>query len=421
MQAAAHVQAAIELLAMMAHNRTPADRLVSSYFRQRRYIGSKDKLAITTHFYTVIRQKLALEYLLIKAELEVTPAHLLAAKLQISGQDIARVFTGQKHQPERLKSLSSFAELKYDWLQYAPWHVRLNLPLWLEPKLQDSLGEYFEAEMLSTQQRAPLHLRVNTLKANRDEVLAAFTADQIECEAGALSPWAIKINQRLALNNRAEFKHGLVEVQDEGSQILAMLASAKPGETTVDFCAGAGGKALAMAATMENKGSLYACDVHDKRLRNLAARAKRSGVHNIRSVVLSSEQDKWVKKHSKRADLVLVDAPCSGTGTWRRNPDLRWNLEQEDLENLVELQGSILHNASRLVRPGGRLLYATCSLLKEENENQALRFLDSNPEFSELPMQLPEKVVSSSKAQLRLMTSKHETDGFYAAGFVRNS
>jgi 16S rRNA (cytosine967-C5)-methyltransferase len=204
--------------------------------------------------------------------------------------------------------------------------------------------------------------------------------------------------------------------------VLACLAGAKPGERVVDFCAGAGGKSLAMAQMMDNKGVIYACDVHDKRLDNLGKRARRAGVHNIRSKVLSSERDKWVKQHSGYADLVLVDAPCSGTGTWRRNPDSRWNLSVDDLDELQTLQASILDSASRLVKPGGRLIYATCSFLQRENEDQVAKFLEHHPEFSsiQLTLQNGEDVLIESPT-VRLLSSVHETDGFFAAGFTRNT
>ena len=237
----------------------------------------------------------------------------------------------------------------------------------------------------------------------------------------------MRFERRVALFGLPAFKQGWFEIQDEGSQLLALLSGVRAGQKVVDFCAGAGGKTLAMAAMMENKGTIYACDVHSKRLEQLAKRSKRAGVHNVRSHLLSSENDKWVKKHAHYADTVLLDAPCTGTGTWRRSPDSRWNLRQENLDDLVELQQSILQSAKRLVKPGGRLLYATCSLLEEENEAQVRQFLDLNPDFSPENFEVPAAMAAYPERfkngghEIRTFPSLTGTDGFYVASMRRDA
>jgi 16S rRNA (cytosine967-C5)-methyltransferase len=204
------------------------------------------------------------------------------------------------------------------------------------------------------------------------------------------------------------FRKGLFEVQDEGSQLVAQMVEAKPGESIVDFCAGAGGKTLAIAAAMENKGRLMALDISEGRLFRSGERLRRAGVHNVTPRALAGPSDKWVKRNKGRFDAVLVDAPCTGTGTWRRNPDARWNLEPIDLEELVVLQAQILKSAARLVKPGGRMVYATCSLLPEENQRQIAKFLGDMPEFT-------------LDKELQLTPAGHGTDGFYAARLLKSA
>jgi 16S rRNA (cytosine967-C5)-methyltransferase len=222
------------------------------------------------------------------------------------------------------------------------------------------------------------------------------------------------------LTAQTAFREGLVEVQDEGSQLLALLTDARPGQAVVDFCAGAGGKTLALAAAMENKGRLVACDVNQRRAERAMLRLRRAGVHNVTRRLLEGESDKWVKRHGGTFDRVLVDAPCSGSGTWRRNPDAKWRLTPAGLDELVSLQGRILDSAARLVRPGGRLVYATCSVLADEDEARVEAFLASHPNFRLIP--LPE-VWSAAVGgacpvegpMLRLTPARTNTDGFFAA------
>jgi 16S rRNA (cytosine967-C5)-methyltransferase len=226
------------------------------------------------------------------------------------------------------------------------------------------------------------------------------------------------------LGNLAAFKQGLVEVQDESSQIAALLADARPGMRVVDFCAGAGGKTLALAAGMGNRGKLVACEVSQRRLDRAARRLRRAGVTNVERRALSGERDKWVKHHKAGFDRVFADVPCLGTGTWRRNPDAKWRMRPEDLAELVERQQLILRSAARLVRPGGRLIYATCSLLREEDEMQAEAFLAASPDFTLLRVaRVWEETIGGASPggedYLRLTPARHGTDGFFVAIFER--
>lgn len=427
MRPAAHVQATIELLDELEMTKIPADRLMAGYFKQRRYIGSKDKAAISEQFYAVLRQKLSLSYLLEQAGMTVSSRLLMATLLTLNHDHIDARFNGEKFSPKRLKpdQISAIEKIDASDLEAAPLHVQLNVPEWICPLLEQALGERFLAEMTASNGRAATDIRVNLLKSSRDQVSLVLKSAGHAASQSELSPWGIRFSSRVALFAMDAFKQGWFEVQDEGSQLLALLTGVEAGHKVVDFCAGAGGKTLAMAAMMNNKGTLYACDVHSKRLEQLAKRMRRAGAHNVRSHLLSSEHDKWVKKHAGIADVVLIDAPCSGTGTWRRSPDSRWNLKPENLADLRALQANILDSASRLVKPGGRLFYATCSLLQEENEQQVASFLSRNSEFTAAEIELPENLTQYRE---RIVVNEHElrtfpeltgTDGFYAAGLQR--
>ncbi|MFT5572767.1 MAG: 16S rRNA (cytosine967-C5)-methyltransferase [Cryomorphaceae bacterium] len=426
MKPAAQLQASIELLDELAAHRYPADRTMAQYFKQRRYIGSKDKAAISEYLYTVLRNRLSFEYLLDRADLGIHSRMLAALMKKIDGEDLREYFDGDKYCPVRLRpeQLEAFESLDTD-LSTAPVHVRLNVPQWIAARLEAALGDRYEAEMQASNQRAQTDIRVNTLKCSVAQLSEALESSGHHFSPSSLSPWGVRFESRVALFGLDSFKQGWFEVQDEGSQLLALMSGVKAGHKVIDFCAGAGGKTLALAAMMDNKGVIYACDVHSKRLEQLSKRTKRAGAHNVRTHILSSENDKWVKQHKQIADVVLLDAPCTGTGTWRRSPDSRWNLTEENLSNLVELQQSIMQSAQRLVKPGGRLLYATCSLLEEENEQQVERFLVNNEQFEKADLVIPEKwnkqleqVVINSN-QLRTYPGLSGTDGFYVAALQR--
>jgi len=284
----------------------------------------------------------------------------------------------------------------------APLEVRASLPPWLCERLVQLGGE---ALALSTTKAAPHTLRANTLKGIRDDVIAALRAEDVACEASARSSTGIRLLAPADLFRTKAFHAGLFEVQDEGSQLIAELCAAQAGEKVTDGCAGAGGKTLALAAAMQNKGSITALDVHGGRLTALQERARRAGAHNVRAVSLEDDP-KIVKRLRGVCDLVLVDAPCSGTGVLRRNPDTSWRLVDDDVRRLVTLQRELLERYAPLVKPGGRLVYATCSLLPEENDDAVAAFVAAHPDF----------VVDT---RLHLRPDRDGTDGFFAARLNR--
>ncbi len=428
MRPAAQIQAAIELLEEIEVQRRPADRMLSGYYRSRRYIGSKDKAAISETVYDILRQKGVFSWLATESNMEDVPRSWVLLYLIEKNKDLDEIFIGDDYSPKIMTDNEAAATvvasrlMQEKAIEKAPIPARLNLPGWLAPIMQASLGDAFEIEMGMMQERADLCVRVNTLKSNREDVQIALGRDDVKTSKTDFSPWGLIIHQKVSFNNLPSFKSGLFEVQDQGSQLIALTAGVKAGDKVVDFCAGAGGKSLALAAQMENKGVIHACDVHTKRLENLTTRKKRAGVHNVQTHVLSSERDKWVKRQAGKMDVVLIDAPCTGTGTWRRSPDARWNLEPENLTSLIELQASILDSASRLVKIGGKLVYATCSLLREENEEQIAVFLKNNETFqagtlSELERLEGLDVVDNH--QLRTSPAKTGMDGFFVAVLQR--
>ena len=429
MRASAQIQAAIELLETIEQERRPADRMMSLYYRSRRYIGSKDKAAISDVVYAVLRKKATFSWIALQVGLSNIARHWVLVYLIENEKSPEDYFLGDNYSPEDLSeseknAVHKMKQMLGEWpLNNVPEHTQLNLPEWLVPQMKKSLGDAFENEMRVMQDRANLDIRVNTLKSDRDSVQQLIEAEGYMTEKTDYSPLGLSFTQKVALANLDTFQEGLFEVQDQGSQLIALVAGVKPGDKVVDFCAGAGGKSLALAAQMQNKGVLHACDVHTKRLDNLSKRKKRAGVHNIQTHILSSERDKWVKRNAGKMDVVLIDAPCTGTGTWRRSPDARWNLEQQNLLSLQSLQASILDSASRLVKPGGRLIYATCSLLREENEEQIEQFLAEHPDFNTTDLdnvEMLENLDVTNKYQLRTSPAKTGMDGFFVAAMTRN-
>jgi 16S rRNA (cytosine967-C5)-methyltransferase len=284
--------------------------------------------------------------------------------------------------------------------------------------------------MAAAMEVAATDVRANTLKATRDDALRELRYAEVSAVRTDISPWGIRVEGRPPLAGMDIFKNGLIEIQDEGSQLVALMVNPKPGERVVDFCAGAGGKTLALAAMMQNKGKLVATDVLKGRIERSATRLRRAGVNNVERRDLSSERDPWVKRHAGSFDKVLIDAPCSGAGTWRRNPDAKWRLKPSDLAELVDLQKRILESAARLVRAGGRLIYATCSLFQEENADQVKAFLEAYPEFTLIPAPqawaeaqaalgsntpCPSNDSKTGRDMLVLTPGQHGTDGFFVA------
>ena len=306
-----------------------------------------------------------------------------------------------------------------------PEAVLLECPSWAEAGLREVFGERFAEELEALNGPAPLDIRVNPFKGNREDLIPRLEKAGCTVETLDWLPNGIRITDQGRKAHLPFYERGEFEIQDAGSQVLAAMVAVEPGQRVVDFCAGAGGKTLALAAEMDNRGQLVACDVHNKRLARASQRLKRAGVFNAERKVLESEKDPWVKKNKGKFDRVLVDAPCSGTGSWRRSPDSKWRRDESDLIELMALQESILTSAARLVKSGGRLVYATCSLLPCENEEQVAKFLRSRPDFKLVPVkEIWEKRMPLSPPEylgemLRLSPARNATDGFFAAVLER--
>jgi 16S rRNA (cytosine967-C5)-methyltransferase len=424
----AQVAAAIDILAAIDTGERPADDVAADYFRRRRYIGAKDRRHIAGHVYTVLRHRSALDWWIAKHPVDIGPKSRVLAALVLAEswrpEVVAACCDGDRFRPaplteveDRLLHALSTRTLRHPEM---PRAVVSDLPDWLEPYLERVFGKGLEREMAALNASASIDLRVNLLKADWETARRALAAEGVATEPTPWSPVGLRLAERVPLGGLSAFKEGLVEVQDEGSQITALLADARPGMRVVDFCAGAGGKTLALAAGMANRGKLVACDVSAHRLERAVCRLRRAGVGNAERRVLTSERDKWVKRHAGGFDRVLIDAPCLGTGTWRRNPGDKWRVTPEDLASLIVRQQEILRSAARLVRPGGRLVYATCSVLREEDEAQAEAFLLAEPEFSVVPATRVwnETIGGPSpggERYLRLTPARHGTDGFFVA------
>jgi 16S rRNA (cytosine967-C5)-methyltransferase len=302
-----------------------------------------------------------------------------------------------------------------------------NLPAWLAESLRNTLGEdQFWAFCAACETAAPLDVRVNMLNAKREQIQTVLQKAGVDAKPTPYSPMGLRMNARTALSKLTVFTAGAIEVQDEGSQLLTLLVDAKRGEMVADFCAGAGGKTLGLGAAMRSTGRLYAFDVSAHRLAALKPRLARSGLSNIHPVAIAHERDERIKRLAGKMDRVLVDAPCSGLGTLRRNPDLKWRQKPTAIAELTTKQTAILQSASRLVKSGGRLVYATCSVLPEENERIAEAFAAANPDFKLLPAQtlLADLGIAGADTlcqndYLRLWPHLHQTDGFFAAVWQR--
>jgi 16S rRNA (cytosine967-C5)-methyltransferase len=430
---AARLAAAIELLAAIeAAPRKPADAVANDFFRARRFIGSGDRRAVSERAWGVIRARRRLAWWLERAGGRATPRLLVAAQLLLTGwtlDGVAQGFSGGQFGPTHLSQAerAMLGRIETHTLDHPamPDAVRLEVPDWVLPHLQARFGSALDAEMAALGAPAPLDLRVNILKGSRDEAVAALAAETIEAAPTPLSPWGLRIPGRRLVSSGAAFRSGLVEIQDEGSQLLAALVDARPQMRIADWCAGAGGKTLALAMTMENRGHIVACDVSAPRLDGAVRRLRRAGVHNVERHLIGSD-GKWAKRRAGTFDRVLIDAPCTGTGTWRRNPDARQRLAEHDLAELVAKQAAILAAAARLVRAGGRLVYATCSLLPEENEAQVDAFLAANSDFAVVPLAWAWAEAASLAGDppcagwyLRLTPLQHGTDGFFGAVLQR--
>jgi 16S rRNA (cytosine967-C5)-methyltransferase len=394
----------------------PADAVVARYFRENRSLGPRERATLSDTVYTALRQRLRLEWL-------------------------ARSGSGSKWRRLAILAFpgdvdflkSALTDVEKTWLDHCQAATdadllaphRHNLPEWLAGAVREQLGDEFDAFVASLDQPSVLDLRVNTLKKKREAVLAELRGAGLVCEPTPFSPLGIRVTGKPSLAKLPAFVQGDVEVQDEGSQLLALLVDAKRGEMVVDFCAGAGGKTLAMGASMRNSGRLYAMDTSGHRLDALKPRLARSGLSNVHPLAIAHERDERIKRLTGKIDRVLVDAPCSGLGTLRRHPDLKWRQTPETVAAQTALQRAILDSSARLLKPGGRLVYATCSLLRDENEAVAEAFGAAHPDLEVVAAcdvlvgaQVPgaERLCAGEMQQwLRLWPHRHATDGFFAA------
>ncbi len=422
------LEACGELVSQVMRFEHPADSVISRFFKENRGFGQRERATLAETTYSVLRHRMLYELMARSAPRGMGSLHRKLAML---------AFTAPRDY-----LFAALLPLERGWVETCDAQIesgqglldvhKHNLPEWLAALLKSQLGDQFWPLVKTLNNSAPLDLRVNAFKTNREAAMKALAAASIKSEATPFSPWGLRIQGKPALNLLPLFKEGHVEVQDEGSQLLALLTGAKRGEMVADFCAGAGGKTLALGAMMKNTGRLYAFDTSTHRLDGMKPRLARSGLSNIHPVGIAHERDERIKRLAGKMARVLVDAPCSGLGTLRRNPDLKWRQKETDVAELAALQTKILQSAARLLKSGGRLVYATCSLLQEENEAIATAFSAANADF--VPMDVAE-ILSAHKIDsaaslcsgtpdaptryLRLWPHVHGSDGFFAAVWQR--
>lgn len=465
MKPGARINAVLELLPIvLGDTKAPADKQLSHWFRNNRYAGSKDRQAIAHHVYGILRTLAQLDWWLERlggfprlngpdappwTSQDLNRARVIAHKIFTDNTPVSLLaqdfFTGEPYAPAVLTAREKRMALELAnhsmTTDDQPPHVQGNFPEFLTDDLKAAYGGDTIAQTRAMMVEAPVDIRINTLLANKNDVVNALHGENIAVQPCPLVPDGLRLCKRYPLSHTKAFRQGWFEIQDEGSQIIANLVGAKPKHRVVDFCAGAGGKTLAMAAHMQNKGRIIACDTSEHRLKRAGHRLKRAKAFIVERRTLSSERDKWVKRQavgkgatgdrtagetgkSLGADRVLVDAPCSGTGTWRRNPDHKWRLTAQDVDELVSLQHSILQSAARLVKPGGRLVYATCSILPRENQQQIETFLATFSNFFLVPIPLVWQQENPNPCPvkgdtLQLTPHNHGTDGFFVAVLER--
>ena len=394
----------------------PADAATSRFFRAHPKLGHGERGVIAEAVFAVLRRRMEFAHLAESGTGSPNRRLALLGLMQTAGRTAVKPFV---------------SEAEGAWLEHVSkidpqslsLRIRMNLPDWI----YQALSKRFEAEELAhlaaaLNYPAPLDLRANPIKASREDVLGALSKAGIEAGATPYAPLGVRVVGKPPLSKLDAFQNGWLEVQDEGSQLLCALVAPKRGEMIVDFCAGAGGKTLALGAMMRSTGRLYAFDISDRRLAKLKPRLARSGLSNVNPVLIDSEHDAKIKRLAGKIDRVLVDAPCSGLGTLRRNPDLKWRQSPESITELMPKQLSILTSAARLVKKGGRLVYATCSILDAENEGVVQQFLADHPDFELVPARdvLAEQRIDLEMGDfLSLWPHRHSTDGFFAAVLER--
>lgn len=426
MKPASRIQATIEILEKLESSRVPLDALVGDYMRARRYIGSKDRAEVAERIYSIMRAHARLGWWI--ASKNETPAprmvvlsHMLLAE-GMSAKRANDLFDGTQFAPTPLndaeKSLSAALEGQNLSNPDMPDYIRSECPPGYEQMLRAYFGEHFAAEMSAMLVPAALDVRVNTFVTTGEKVQASLKADGVECAPTPYSPVGLRLQSKAFLSKTKAFNKGWIEIQDEGSQLIAHVCGAQPGMQVLDYCAGGGGKTLALASAMQKKGRIVAMDIDERRLEKGRQRFRKAHMSDIIEIrPLSDERHrKWLRRQKETFDIVLADVPCSGTGTWRRNPDMRWKHYGPGLEELRQTQADILDKIAPCVKPGGRLIYATCSLLQEENETQVESFLARHPAFR---IEALDPAQGIGSPFMRLTPYRHKTDGFFAAVMVK--
>ena len=422
MKPASRIKACLEILESTHRSRVPLDKCVGDYMRVRRYIGSKDRSAVSERIYNMTRAHARIGWWVTKLKAEDTPRTRMVLWLALGEacdeKRVKDLFDGSQYAPEPLSEdeLAVLSKAVGQPLERKdmPESARVECPPDYEVRLREIFGDHFADEMRAMLEPATLDLRVNTFTADKEKVIKYLEADGVKVRDGELCPWALRCEGKAYLSKTKAFNKGWIEIQDEGSQLIAWLCDAQPGSQVLDYCAGAGGKTLALAAAMQRKGRIVAADLDERRLEKGRRRYKKAGIADIVEIrpLAEDRHRKWIKRQKEKFDIVLVDAPCSGTGTWRRNPDMRWQHYGPSLDELLGIQTEILEKSSKCVKPGGRLVYATCSLLREENEAQIEKFLAQHPAFSVQPQ---DKNSALGEPFMRLSPMRHGTDGFFAA------
>ena len=432
MTPAARLKAILEIFERMENSRIPMDGTVGDYMRFRKYIGSKDRASIAERSYAIIRHWARLNWHLQQQGAEATSRNLLIAYLALTDKDerAKSHFDGSKYGPEELsdKEIALFDALLQKDLNDAgmPDAVRVECPPQYETSLRQYFGGDFASELEKMIDGAPLDLRVNVTMAERGKVRAKLADDKVEMDETPYSPWGLRAKEKTFISKTRAFVKGWIDIQDEGSQMIALACNAQPGQQVMDYCAGGGGKTLALANAMKIKGRLVAMDIEAARLEKGRERFRRAHVTDIIEIrPLSDEKHrKWIKRQKESFDIVLTDVPCSGTGTWRRNPDMRWRQYGPGFDELLATQADIMDRVAPVVKPGGRFVYATCSILPEENENQVEKFLARHKDFKLMPLAKawPEGLTPPCDGDfMRLTPKRHNTDGFFAAVMVKVS
>jgi 16S rRNA (cytosine967-C5)-methyltransferase len=413
-----------QLLSQVLRFDGPADAVMSRYFKRHAKLGSRDRSLIAEAVFFALRRQASLRWMMQPAQPQRAPR--LAALVTLARQHGAAALDARALRNDE-RAVRHALSMR---LESAPRAVQAEVPTWLYQRVG---RQYADADALfaAMNEPAPLDLRVNTQRAQRDEVLAELQAATrqhapMNAEPTPYSPEGIRLHEKPGLTRWPLYQDGKIEVQDEGSQLIARLVAPRRGEMVVDFCAGAGGKTLALGSLMRSTGRIYAFDIHARRLAGLGPRLKRSGLSNVHPAAIATENDLRVKRLSGKIDRVLVDAPCSGSGTLRRNPDLKWRFDENELARVNEVQHKVLRAASRLVKPGGRLVYATCSLLAEENQAVIERFITEQPQFAPVPVVdvlRPQGIsipgLEDAAPYFVMLPHRHATDGFFAAVLQR--